>query len=203
MSIIRERYSSAIRAKKLIVDERTQMSDVDVLMAVAFADRALTTGRRPMKTEPGQDVKYERVRPSPLAAPLARLFSGDNAAAHALVRAMAEMVCERAQGMKLDIAMLDARHMAQACLAWSRNPVCKPCGGHGKLRIPGTNVIGTRNCPQCFDRSLQESTGRIPFERSFRVEHREMARWLLCEVERETARVWPEAARSLAKEMDL
>jgi hypothetical protein len=194
---VKERYGSAVHAKSLVVDERTALSDSDVLAAIGFADRALTDGKRWARVKPGEEPKQEPVRPAPLAAALARLFAGDNQAAHVLVRVMAHLVYERSWVLKVKVTRHVAFDMARACLAWSRNGACKPCGGHGKTLIPGTKTHSDHDCQTC------KGTGKMAFETHFRHEHRELARWLVVEVEREMGHVWPEAARALARDMDL
>jgi hypothetical protein len=99
--------------------------------------------------------------------------------------------------MKVRVTRHVAFDMARACLAWSRNGTCQPCGGHGKTLIPGTRTHSEHDCQEC------KGTGHLLFEKNFRHEHRDLARWLVVEVEREMGQVWSEAARSLASDMDL
>ena len=172
------------------------MSDTDVLAAMAFADRALTTGKRWARTKQGEPPRQDAVRPEPLAIPLARLFAGDNQAAHVLTRIMAKEVYDHSFTMRVRITRHAAFDMARACLAWSRDGVCRTCGGHGKTLIPGTKTHSEHDCQSC------QGAGRIPLERNFRQEHRDLARWLVAEIERQIARPWAEAARSLARDMD-
>lgn len=201
MATIIERYASAINAKSLVVDERTTFADSDVLGAMGLAGKRLAAGW----VTTGPDGDGYPVRESPLSVPLQRLLSGDNKASHEVVAILAAMVWSRAAGknVKPKVTRVMAHDMACGCLAWHRHSACKACGGHGKLRIPGTNVLGDRNCPKCFDRVRQESTGRIPFESQFRVEHVDLARWLLSEMDRALGRAGPEAMKAIAPRLDL
>jgi hypothetical protein len=200
MATITERYAVAINAKSLVVDERTTFADSDVLGAMGLAAKHLAAGW----VTTGPDEGYP-IREAPLAVPLQRLLSGDNKASHEVVGILAGMVWSRAAGknVKPKVTRVMAHDMARGCLAWHRHSACKACGGHGKLKIPGTNVLGDKNCQKCFDRTRQESTGRIPFETQFRAEHVDLARWLLAEMERALGRAGPEAMKAIAQRMEL
>jgi len=175
---ITDRYASAVRSSCLTVDERTTYSDTDVLGAFGLAGRLL------------------EIQDHPLAVPLQRLFSGDNKAAVAIVEVLAVMARGKAPALRTDITVLQANDMAKACLAWHRDGVCKPCGGHGQLLIRGTKTIGGAFCRPC------RGTGRMPFERQFRHEWRELARWLVSEMEREQGRAGPAALKAIAPRLD-
>lgn len=175
---ILDRYASAVRSSHLTVDERTTYSDTDVLGAMALADRNLTKDSHP------------------LAVALERLFTGDNGAAPKIVGVLAGMVRGKAPALKLKITLTQAEDIARACLAWHRDGVCKPCGGHGTLVIPGSTTLGTQTCKPC------RGEGRVPFERQFRVEWRDLAAWLVSEMEREQARAGPAAMKMIAPRLD-
>lgn len=188
MSKIQDRYASAVHSSNLAVDEKTYMGDSDVLGAYGIADRVLTTGR----TSDGQNV-----RPCPLAVPLERLFAGDNNAAYDIVRMLAEMAHEHSFKIKVKIKRVQCTDMAKACLAWHRDGTCKPCGGHGKTEIPGTHTLSDHDCPQC------RGSGKLPFERQFKPEQRELARWLVAEMARASGYAGPAAMRALASQLEL
>lgn len=172
--LIQDRYASAIRSSNLAVDERTTYSDSDVLGAFGLASR-------------------ER----PLAVALERLFSGDNGAARRIVAILAQMLVGKAPHMRIAITHEQAHVMAQACLAWHRSNACRPCGGHGKLVIPGTLTLGHQDCKVC------RGTGKRPFEREFHAEMRELAKWLIAEMERHQARAGGAAMAKLAPKLEI
>jgi hypothetical protein len=135
MAIIDQRYASAVHSKSLSVDEKTTMSDTDVLGAMGLAARVLEDGR----TWDGKPV-----RPAPLAVPLARLFAGDSNAAHEIVRTLATMAFDQSFAYGIKIAKPMCEDMAKSCLAWHRNGICRRCGGHGLSLIPGTKTLSDR-----------------------------------------------------------
>lgn len=155
-----DRYATAVRSSCLTVDERTSMSDTDVLGAAGLAARS-----------------------HPLAIALMRIFMGDNGGTPALVESLAGMAWAKARYFKARVSRMDAELIAQACLAWHRDGACKHCGGHGLLCIPGTKTLGHRECKPCA------GSGLMPLERQFSVDEvRQLARWLVSELERETGR---------------
>lgn len=184
---ITDRYASAVHSSSLKTKADTVMGDTDVLGAMGIADRVLTTGR-----------DHDRnVHPAPLAVPLARLFSGDNRAAYEIVRTLAGMAFDQSWVMHIKIGQAQAKDMAKACLAWYRDGVCKPCGGHGETLIPGSKTHSGHNCQAC------RGTGKIPFESQFRQEHQQLARWLVAEMERECGRAGPIAMAKIAPTLEL
>lgn len=174
-----DRYASAIRASNLKHDERTRHSATDVLGAFGLADKK--------ETEEGHD----------LAIPLTRLFTGDKAASNQIIGILADMARGKAPMLRTDITQLQAEDMARACIAWHRNNACKACGGHGQLLIKGSTTIGGAICKVC------KGSGKIPFEKQFRHNWRELARWLVAEMEREQGRAGPAAMRALGATFDL
>ena len=184
---ITDRYASAVHSSRLTVDERTTYSDTDVLASMGCADRALTDG-----------VSFggRPVTPAPMAVALTRLFTGDGRAAGTIVDLLASRAWKQARTMRVKLQRVEAVDMARACLAWHRDGVCRACGGHGRLRIPGSPTIGDRACKTC------KGVGRIPFEREFRPDLRELARWLIVEMEREQAQAGAEAMRWIAPSLD-
>ena len=191
---ITDRYASAIHSSRLVTsrendkDGQTTVEDLDAIGAYAWADRDLTRGH---------DSSGNAVRPAPLAVPLERLFAGDHRAAHEIVGMMSDMVWRRAREVRVKINHLQAHDMACACLAWCRNGTCKSCGGHGKTLIPGSKSFSDHDCQPCV------GTGKLVFNSAFRREHRELASWLVAELEREMGRAGPQAMRVLAPKLEL
>lgn len=178
MKII-DRYAGAIHSSNLKHDERSSNSDTDVLGAFGLADRRLAATDHP------------------LAVPLTRLFMGDGAASRVIVEVLADMARGKAPALHTDITQTQAVDMARACLAWHRDSACKSCGGHGQLVIKGSTTIGGAICKAC------KGTGRIQFEKQFRFQWRDLARWLVAEMEREQGRAGPEAVRALGASFNL
>lgn len=193
MATITDRYSTAVHSRNLSVDEKTRMSDTDVLSAMAWADRTLTDGR---------DRQGNHHVEAPLAVPLQRLFSGDNRAAHDIVLILADMAWRQARGMKVKMGRIQAHDLACQCLAWHRNGTCTNCGGHGYDKIPGTTTLSSHECGVC------RGTGKIPFEdaidpKGTNIGLRELGRWLLNQMERDMGRAAPLAMAALAERMEL
>lgn len=188
---ITDRYATAIRSSCLTVDARTVYSDTDVLGAMGLAHRDLSEGRTWSR---GQQVSIPKAE---LAVPLERLFMGDNGAAQEIVEILVEWLRGKAPAMKLKLTTVQCADMARACLAWHRDSTCKPCGGHGQGLIKGSTTIGGAICKHC------KGAGQIPFEKQFRHEHRDLARWLVGEMEREQGRAGPAAMRKIAASMEL
>jgi hypothetical protein len=132
-----------------------------------------------------------------LAVALERLFAGDNHASMLIVQLLSEKAWKRARTKDVKLNRMQAADMAKACLAWHRDGVCKPCGGHGTLIIPGSTTLGPVGCKPC------KGEGKVPFDRQFPVEQRELAGWLVAEMEREQSRAGPAAMKALAPRLDL
>jgi hypothetical protein len=175
---ITDRYATAIRSSCLTVDIRTTYSDTDVLGAMGLGAQALEATH-------------------PLAFLLNRLFVGDNHASVAIVEHLAELVRGKALSLHIKMPMTQAIDVARACLAWHRDGSCKPCGGHGTLVIRGSNTLGPQNCKHC------RGDGKIPFERQFRPELREIAAWLVTVMEREMSRAGPAAMQQLSGYLEM
>lgn len=175
MSKVLDRYASAVHSSNLKSDPRTTYSDSDMCGAAGLAGKN-----------------------KPLAMALARLFSGDNTAAHELVRIMAELVWNKKRHFGVeDFKRRTAEDMARAVLAWHRDGACRPCGGHGFELIPGTRTVGGTSCRAC------KGTAKVPFDKQFPLERLGMARWLLNEVERELADAGSAAMAKLAPRLEL
>lgn len=170
-----DRYSTAVRASNLRGEPETHASSTDVLGAAALAGKS-----------------------SALAMALLRLFVGDNTMAREIVDIMAGMLIGKAWHFDaLVLARVQAEDIARQVLAWHRDGVCRACGGHGFALIPGTKLLGEHACTEC------RGTGRVPFDAAFTMETLHLARWLLAEVERETAKAGPAAMACLAPRLDL
>jgi len=135
-------------------------------------------------------------REHPLAVALQRLFLGDNGAAAKVAEILAEMVRMKANGLRIKMAAVQAEDIARACLAWHRDGTCKPCGGHGVLVIKGTKTLGHQECKVC------KGVGRRTFEREFHESYRDLAGWLVSEMERHQARAGGAAMAKIAPSLD-
>lgn len=172
--LIQDRYASAIRSSNLQTDERTTYSDTDVLGAFGLAGKE-----------------------HPLAAALQRLFLGDNRAAHDCTMELAGLAGSRARHLRVDLKPKQAIEMAKACLAWHRHSACRVCGGHGYKLIPGTKTIGGEECKSC------RGSGKRPFESEFHAAFRDVAAYLVSEMERAQARVGGAAMAKIAPKLEL
>lgn len=174
MNMITDRYASAVNSRSLTVEPRTRMSDTDVLGAYGLASRV-----------------------TPLGVALERFFAGDGREAANIVTELSQAAHRHSFKLDCRISRVECDDMAKACLAWHRNGTCRACGGHGYLISPGTPTLSERECPAC------NNTGRRPLEQEFGLEHRELARWMVAELARETGRAGPEAMRALAPKLEL
>lgn len=193
-SSIINRYASAVHSSNLKVSRETDkttetvMDDTDTLGAMGLADRDLTRGHRTDGTP---------VRPAPLAVSLERLFAGDGNAAYEIVRKLAEMVWWRGRDMNIKVGRAQAKDIAQACLAWHRDGVCKSCRGHGYSLIPGVPALSGHQCPSC------RGAGKIRLSEVFAAKHLALAQWLIDEMTREAGRAGPLAMKLLSSKMEL
>jgi hypothetical protein len=160
------------------------MGDTDVLGATGIADRELTEGRT---------SRGEPVRPAPLAVALERLLrGGDNRAAHAVVRLLADMLWRKARERKEKVPHAKALDMARMVLAWYRHGTCTACGGHGFSLIPNTTTLSERTAlPATRPRR------KIPFEKAFKGYPVDLARWLASELDRNLGRAGERAMAHL------
>lgn len=183
---IQDRYASAVRSSNLRSKPDTTHSDTDVLGAAGLA-------AKPVRVVDGIE------RPgSPLGIALMRLFAGDNTAAADIVRIMAASLVGKAWRMSEQrVSQVQAEDIARAVLAWHRDGVCKPCGGHGYKLVEGAPMLSEQTCPACH------GTRKVPFDSAFPLDLVLLARWLLAEVEREQAIAGPAAMAALAPRLDL
>lgn len=196
MKNISNRYAAAIRSSNLKSPdakgyEGVVQRDADVLGSMGLADRALTEGF----VVTGPDRQGYPVKPAPMAATLARLFAGDNRAA-AEVAAILEGMIFAARTKRVQVSRIQAKDMAEACLAFHRNGRCRPCNGLGYALIPGTNRLSAHECPDC------KGEGLILLDKQFPVEHRELARWAVAELEMASGPAFEMAAKKLAPKLD-
>ena len=162
-------YASAIHSSNLRSVDKTTYSDSDVLGAVGLASKR-----------------------NALSLALARLFAGDNRASREIVSALSELAWGKAKALRIELKRFQADDMARMVLAWHRDGVCRPCGGHGYAIISGTRSIGDTECQAC------RGTRKAPFDRQFPADQREVAAWLVAEVEREQGKAGPAAMAKLA-----
>jgi hypothetical protein len=171
---IEDRYSSAIRSSNLRSNPETNQSDADVIGAAGLASKQ-----------------------SPLAISLLRLFVGGDSNGAQVVEQLAAMAVGKAYRMGAEIGKPDALTLAWQVLAYHRNSICKSCSGHGLQVIPNVPVLSAQRCPAC------KGSGTRSFNNLFSIERLELARWLLVEMERETAIAGPLAMARLAPRLDL
>lgn len=179
---ITDRYATAIRSSNLRSREPTTNSDTDVLGAFGLAARG-----NPLTNRQGV----------PLAVALARLFGGDSRASVEIVAILADLGWGKACQMRVKIKRVMAEDIARAVLAWHRDGTCQVCHGHGYAVIGGTTVLGDIECPACG------GSGKRAFDSEFGDATRDIARWLLAEVERESAKAGPAAMAMLAPKLEL
>lgn len=177
--IYEDRYCTAVRSSNLKSKPDTTFSDSDVLGAGGLAAKR-----------------------APLAMALLRLFSGDNHAAREIVQQLGAMADGKAYRLGVTMTRLECEDMGRSVLAWCRDGRCKVCGGHGfrlagEAKIgEGRGVLSEHSCPAC-DR------GRVPFDRQFKEERVELARWLRGQIEQEASKAGAMAMQSLAPRLDL
>lgn len=174
MNKITDRYASAIRSGNLASKPDTTFSDSDVVGAHGLAAKR-----------------------HPLAIALQRMFLGDNMAAHQVVLTLAENACGKAFRMGLDLTDVERVDLARSVVAHWRHGICKACHGHGYKLIEGTPHLSEQLCPVC------KGSRRRSFDREFPMLHLDLARWMLAEVERETAKAGQAAMAALAPRLDL
>lgn len=178
MSAITERYARAIRSGNLKSDARTTSSDSDVLGAAGLA-----------------------AKKRPVAIALERLFRGDGRAAADIVALLSGDVWKHARTSSTKMRRSEAAPLAQAVLAWCRNGICKPCGGHGYAIMgtlgTGRAVVSDHECPTCF------GTKKMLFEPQFSVRHLPYAFWLRDRIEAQLCVAGPAIMRKLAQDMEL
>jgi|GEM_PF-1273792 len=196
-TILTERYSSAVNARSLAVDERTTMSDSDVLGAYGLAARRLEQGFIP--TARGESTP---IRPVPLAVPLERLFAGDESAVRQIVGLLADLAFDRSWKIKLKVTRLETWDMAWICLQWHRDSACPVCGGHGYELIPGTPTLGDRVCKPC------QGLGKVSLEDAIDPDNdspgrRDLARWMVAEMEKASSVAGAAAMKALAPKLDI
>lgn len=183
MTSITDRYATAVRAKNLRASAKTMADGTNPVSTAAAADVIGAFGLAGKK--------------QPLAMALARLLVGDRQVAREIVDILTSKVLSKAAALRVDITGNEAVVLGKSVLAWAQFGVCKPCNGLGHPTIPGTTTLSEVACPHCH------STGRMPFDPHFAIEHLELARWLLSEIERDIAKAGPVAMAALAPHVEL
>ena len=132
-------------------------------------------------------------RQEPLGIALARMLAGGGQGE--VLRILTYEAYERGFRIKQRVTLVQALDLAKAVLAWYRHGTCQPCGGIGLMRIKDTPSLGGE-CQHCA------GTGRIPFDKQFQHERRELARWLHDEIGRSQARAGQQAMRKISDSLD-
>jgi hypothetical protein len=176
MFSIQERYSQAIRSANLTCDANTTFSDLDVIGAMAIADRRLSQGRMPRI---GSGV-------------ISRLLAGDQSSLRDAVLLLSGRVILRADEDGIFLSSLQAADIAKSCIAWLVLGRCGVCGGHGKEWARGAPIASDEPCAACA------GSGKPPFIGSFAVAHRDIAKWTVQEMARDLGLCGAEALRALA-----
>lgn len=176
---IQERYSQAIRSSNLTPDVNTTFSDLDVIGAMAIADRRLSTGL------------FNRARIG--AGAVSRMVAGDSNATSDVVRVLAGRLIDSDQydGPSV-VSYVQALDIARACIAWLLHGACKRCGGRGKEPRRDAPTTHSAACPDC------DGTGKMSFITHFRHEHKDAAKWLVQEMARDLGQCGAGALRALA-----
>ena len=130
----------------------------------------------------------------PMGIALARMLSGGGDCG--VVHIMADATFRRARTLGIKVNQLQAQNISKAVLAWFRDGRCNPCGGTGFKLIPNTPSLGG-TCLAC------QETGKMPFEKQFRHEWRELALWLKNEVDRSQASAGVLAMKKLAPSLNI
>lgn len=133
-------------------------------------------------------------RHEPLGVALTRLFADGKP--EQAIAILSEMTYGRSHHLRIKITKLQATDLAKAVLGWYRHGVCQPCGGTSYRLIPGTPALGDE-CPHC------QGTGKVPFEGQFPEATRELARWLVGQIDRSQATAGVVAMAFLAPQLDL
>ena len=166
-----DRYSTAMHAGNLASKPETTWSDTDVLGAMGLA-----------------------ARHEPLGVAIARmLYGGGQADVLAII---AEETFEQSFRMhskrtQYKITRVQAEDIATAVLSWYRHGTCQPCGGTGFARIKDTPSLGSE-CKHCA------GTRKVLFEKQFRHEWRELARWLHDQINQTQSRAGQVAMQKIA-----
>jgi hypothetical protein len=171
---IAKRYATSVNSSCLTVDARTTFSDTDCLGAMGLAAREF-----------------------PLGAALQRLFVDGKAKECASV--MAAMAFDRGNRIKgAAMSQAEAQVMAEKVLGWFRFGTCQSCGGTGKeIVIEPKPHLSEFDCQDCH------GTGKQLFDRNFRAQQLDVARWLRDQVQKHQAMAGAAAMRKIADQFDL
>jgi hypothetical protein len=146
--------------------------------------------------------RIERLRREPLGMAILRLFAGDHQAVSKILEIMSKRAIGKAyrlseSGQGAEINEVGAKIIAELVLDWFRDPICKPCGGHGYPKIKGTPTLSAEACASCI------GLGRRPFDPLFPAERLPLARWMASELERDLQKASALAMQMLAPRLDL
>jgi hypothetical protein len=125
------------------------------------------------------------------------MFAGDSSAASTIVSILSGIIRGKAKSLRIDMTVTQATDMAKATLGWFRAPACRVCSGHGFKIIKGTKTLGDSRCHPC------NGTGKVQLEQLYRVEQRELVRWVMAQLEREANMAGPAAMKALAPSLEL
>jgi hypothetical protein len=114
-------------------------------------------------------------RYAPLGVALTRFFAGGKS--DDVVDCMTQMAFRRARTLRLQLSQVQAKDLATAVLSWYRFGNCQPCSGRGQQVILNTPLLG-EECKRC------NGTGRLIFEKQFKEDVLELAKWLSGEIDR-------------------
>lgn len=165
---ISERYSTARQTSDLTVSPLTSMAPADVLGAVGMA------------------AKDKEIEVAILLMEVT--YQGRSQSRNKLADILGNQLNAR---MAKDRRLKgNAWVIAKEVLAWHLDGVCKPCGGLGYEKIPGTPTLSDRLCPVC------EGNKRVALP------HDSLAHtWLANHVERLTAIAGGEVMKRLASQI--
>lgn len=153
------------------------------------SDSRSTWGDADVLGAAGLAARYE-----PLGIALTRLFADGKA--DGVIVILSELAVKRARTMRVHLPRVQADDLSKAVLGWYRHGTCQPCGGTGYQLIPGTPALGDQ-CTHCH------GSGKLDFDRQFREEIRELARWLSAEIDRSQVAAGRAAMAMLAPLLDL
>lgn len=137
MSSIQEKYTRARNTSNLKSEPRSRQSPADILAAAGMASQDKDNGTAMLLWEV--------------------LFRGKTQSKLALVEVLSRDLFFVMRRQKLEG---DPRRIAMEVVAWYLHGTCKPCGGLGMEKMPGTPALSGRLCKACH------GTKRVPLPRT-------------------------------------